>query len=237
MSSASPTSAEHDAAAQRGPAVPAEVAHHAGDDRADAEHRRHRAEHGDPRRASAARRPTRASPRPAARATPGSPAAARPPASPPTPSTNASTRSPPGTIRPTGSCAPLLASMIDFSSTDTPSPSPMPASEATEPTSSGLDQHRADDLPAPRAERGHQRQLTGALRDQDRERVEDQEDADQQRQPGEAEQHDLARCRGTPCRPPRSASASSRRSAPGSRARPRRRSGRAAAPVSRRRPR
>src|SRR6266508_1546642 len=51
-----------------------------------------------------------------------------------------------------------------------------------------LDEHRTDHLPPAGADRPHERQLTGALRDDDRERVEDQEDADEQRHGGEAEQ-------------------------------------------------
>ncbi len=61
-------------------------------------------------------------------------------------------------------------------------------STRTRPIDERLDQHRAQHLPARGAEHAQQRELLRALRDGDRERVEDQEAADQQRDAGEHEQ-------------------------------------------------
>ena len=55
----------------------------------------------------------------------------------------------------------------------------------------GLDHDRAEDLAPRRAERPQQRELARALRDGDRERVEDQEAADEHGDAGEDEQGDL----------------------------------------------
>ena len=54
-----------------------------------------------------------------------------------------------------------------------------------------LGDHRPVDLPAGGAQGAEQRELAAALRDQDRERVDDQEDADHQRDPGEDQQERL----------------------------------------------
>ena len=69
----------------------------------------------------------------------------------------------------------------------------MPTRKPEQPTrrarsTQRLDQHRADHLPPARAHRPEQRELPGALGHDDRERVEDQEHADEQRDRGEAEQ-------------------------------------------------
>ena len=63
--------------------------------------------------------------------------------------------------------------------------------------------------PAAGADRPHQRQLPGALRHDDRERVEDQEDADEQRHAGEAEQDVVEEAQRPPGSRRRSSSASS----------------------------
>ena len=57
-----------------------------------------------------------------------------------------------------------------------------------DPRDHRLDQHRAADLRPARAERPQQRQLAGSLRDDDRERVEDDERPDEQGDPGEHQQ-------------------------------------------------
>ena len=54
-----------------------------------------------------------------------------------------------------------------------------------------LEHDRAQDLAARRADRPQQRELPRPLRDGDRERVEDDERADEERDPGEGEQEDL----------------------------------------------
>ena len=80
-------------------------------------------------------------------------------------------------------------------------PKAMPASEPATPSSSPLEQHAAQHLAAVRAERAQQPDLTRALGDGDRERVEDDERADEQRDEAEDQQERLqeaevvARCR------------------------------------------
>ena len=82
----------------------------------------------------------------------------------------------------------LNAPSSPCSPTAMPMPATMPSTEATSPTSERLDDHRDDDLPPRRPERAQQRELPGALRDDDRERVEDDERADEQRHGGEHQQ-------------------------------------------------
>ncbi len=63
-----------------------------------------------------------------------------------------------------------------------------PIAEASTPMTSRLEQHRAQHLPARGAERAQRRELTRALGDRDRDRVEDHERADEQRDAAEREQ-------------------------------------------------
>ena len=94
---------------------------------------------------------------------------------------------------------------------------------------------RGEDLPPRGAERAQHPELARALGDRDRERVEDQEGAHEQRHAGEHEQRDpqeaevAPRCRSSGAWPP------GRRSRPAPGAASPSRSGRAAAPASRRR--
>ena len=67
-------------------------------------------------------------------------------------------------------------------------PASRPTSDAAEPEHHALGDHRAHDLAARRAERAQQPELARALRDRDRERVEDDERADEQRDVGEDQQ-------------------------------------------------
>ena len=64
----------------------------------------------------------------------------------------------------------------------------MPITDATNPITSVSSDDRVEHLPARRAERAQQRELARALRDRDRERVEDQEAADEHGDAGEDEQ-------------------------------------------------
>ena len=64
-----------------------------------------------------------------------------------------------------------------------------PATDATPPMTAGLDDDRHDDLPAAGAHRPQQAELVGPLRDEDRERVEDDEGGDDEADGGEPEQH------------------------------------------------
>jgi hypothetical protein len=59
-----------------------------------------------------------------------------------------------------------------------------------QPDHQGLHQHRGEHLAAAGAQRPQQRQLPGPLGDQDREGVEDEEDADKQRHAREAKQEE-----------------------------------------------
>ena len=68
------------------------------------------------------------------------------------------------------------------------SPSSSPSSEPSEPEQQPFDDDRAHDLGARGAERAQQAELARALGDRDRERVEDDERADEQRDVGENQQ-------------------------------------------------
>ena len=70
-------------------------------------------------------------------------------------------------------------------------PRPSPSVEPTTPTHERLEQHRPGHLPLGRAEGAQQRELAAALGDQDRERVDDQERADDQ---GDARRRSAGRC-------------------------------------------
>ena len=72
-----------------------------------------------------------------------------------------------------------------------------PITEATRPITRPFEPHRAHDLLARGAERPQRGELTRALGDRDRQRVEDHERADEQRDAAEAEQEHPDRC---PCR-------------------------------------
>ena len=67
-------------------------------------------------------------------------------------------------------------------------PPTKPTIDATMPTSDGLEQHRTDHLALPRADGPQQGELAAALGHDDRERVEDDEGADEQRDDAEDEQ-------------------------------------------------
>ena len=70
----------------------------------------------------------------------------------------------------------------------TPSPASRPSTEAATPMASASTATAVEDLPARRAQRAQQRELAGALGDGDREGVEDDEGAHQQRRSREREQ-------------------------------------------------
>ena len=69
-----------------------------------------------------------------------------------------------------------------------PRPRKRPATEAATPIGQRLRRHGAEHLAARGAEGAHQRELARALRDRDREGVEDDEGADEQRRAGEGQQ-------------------------------------------------
>ena len=69
-----------------------------------------------------------------------------------------------------------------------PTPAATPAADAMAPDGERLEHHRPDDLLAARADRSQQRGLPLPLGDDDRERVEDDEAADEQRDAGEDQQ-------------------------------------------------
>ncbi len=78
-----------------------------------------------------------------------------------------------------------------FSPTASPSPAKSPMTDAMIPIDERLDDHRPEDLAARGADGSHRRELARALRDRDRERVEDDERADEERDAGEGEQEVL----------------------------------------------
>ncbi len=93
-----------------------------------------------------------------------------------------STRSPSGTSKP---IAPTSENRTRANST----PSTSPTSRRDSADDRRLDDHRADDLAPARAHGTEQPELVRALRDEDRERVEDDERGDDQADGGEAEEH------------------------------------------------
>ena len=69
-----------------------------------------------------------------------------------------------------------------------PDPQAEPGRAGDEPDRDGLEQHRTQHLPPAGADRTQHREVTGALGDHDRERVVDDEHADEQRDVGERQQ-------------------------------------------------
>ena len=80
-----------------------------------------------------------------------------------------------------------MAPMSFIRPTARPTPAPTPSDRADDAEQQRLDQHGPVDLPAAGADGPHQADLAGALGDQHREGVDDQEDADEEGDPGEAE--------------------------------------------------
>ena len=78
-----------------------------------------------------------------------------------------------------------------FSPSATPTPAASPIVELDQADDQRLEQHRPTDLAAARAERPQQGELAGALGDEHRERVEDDERADEQ---GDAARTPAGRC-------------------------------------------
>ncbi len=73
----------------------------------------------------------------------------------------------------------------------TRTPSARPTTEAISPTATPSSEHRAEHLPSTRADRAKQRELAASLRDEDRERVVDDEHPDEDGDAGEHEQEDV----------------------------------------------
>ena len=86
------------------------------------------------------------------------------------------------------------------SSGASPMPASSPSTEPASPIRSASSDHRAQDLPARRADRAQHPELPRALRDRDREGVEDDERADEQGDEPEDEQSDRQVARGSPPR-------------------------------------
>ena len=81
-----------------------------------------------------------------------------------------------------------IAPNSDFSPAARAKPERQPDGRADQADDQRLEQHRPGDLRLGRAQRPEQGQFPGALRDDDREGVEDQEGADDQRDRGEHQQ-------------------------------------------------
>ena len=87
-----------------------------------------------------------------------------------------------------GSCMPIAVNRLE-SPAARPRPAAMPTTEASRPISSASSSTVAAHLAARRADHPQQPELLRALRDGDRERVEDRERADEHGHAGEGEQH------------------------------------------------
>ena len=152
------------------------------------DHRRPRCVRRTSGAAPTSRAARRRSPRPARRGRPAAPGASAAAVVTPTPITNdamivrlITTRLASGTVRPNDGST-------SSSTRASPMPSPSPTSDPARPTMNASASTEPTICAAGAADRAQQPELARALRDEDRERVEDDEPADEQADPGEAEQ-------------------------------------------------
>ncbi len=100
------------------------------------------------------------------------------------------------TVRGSRTSEPLGRSMPSAPSSEvspiaTRTPSARPTIDAISPTATPSSEHRAEHLSSTRADGSQQRELAASLRDEDRERVVDDEHPDEDGDAGEHEQEDV----------------------------------------------